>query len=59
MLTNAPKGTKDIMPDQVYKWHYVERKWKESVTDTDSKRSVPPCLNIQSCSREVSEILPT
>ena len=29
MLTNAPKGTKDIMPDQVYKWHYVENKWKE------------------------------
>lgn len=29
MLTNAPKGTKDIMMDQVYKWHYVERKWKE------------------------------
>lgn len=29
MLTNAPKGTKDIMPDQVYKWHYIERKWKE------------------------------
>ena len=29
MLTNAPKGTKDIMPDQVYKWHYVEKKWKE------------------------------
>ena len=24
MLTNAPKGTKDIMPDQIYKWHYVE-----------------------------------
>lgn len=29
MLTNAPKGTKDIMMDQVYKWHYVEEKWKE------------------------------
>lgn len=29
MLTNAPKGTKDIMMDQVYKWHYVEKKWKE------------------------------
>lgn len=29
MLTNAPKGTKDIMPDQVYKWHYIEKKWKE------------------------------
>lgn len=29
MLTNAPKGTKDIMMDQIYKWHYVEKKWKE------------------------------
>ncbi len=29
MLTNAPKGTKDIMMDQVYKWHYIEKKWKE------------------------------
>ncbi len=29
MLTNAPKGTKDIMMYQVYKWHYVEKKWKE------------------------------
>ncbi len=24
MLTNAPKGTKDTLPDEVYKWHYVE-----------------------------------
>lgn len=29
MLTNAPKGTKDILPSQVYKWHYVEDKFKE------------------------------
>ncbi len=28
MLTNAPKGTKDIMPQQVYKWHYIEEKWR-------------------------------
>lgn len=25
MLTSAPKGTKDILPSQVYKWHYVEK----------------------------------
>ena len=25
MLTNAPKGTKDILPSQVYKWHYLEK----------------------------------
>lgn len=25
----APKGTKDILPDQVYKWHFVEAAFKE------------------------------
>lgn len=29
MLTNAPKGTKDILPDKVYKWHYVEKKFAD------------------------------
>ncbi|MGN0708961.1 MAG: histidine--tRNA ligase [Anaerovoracaceae bacterium] len=29
MAINAPKGTKDIMPDQVWKWHYVEAKFRE------------------------------
>ncbi len=29
MLTNAPKGTKDIMPYEVYKWHYIENKWRD------------------------------
>lgn len=27
MLTIAPKGTKDIMPDQSYKWQFVEGKF--------------------------------
>lgn len=30
MLTNAPKGTKDILPSQVYKWHYVENAFREA-----------------------------
>ena len=29
MLTNAPKGTKDVLPDQAYKWHYIEEKFAE------------------------------
>lgn len=29
MLTNAPKGTKDTLPSQVYKWHYVEKAFAE------------------------------
>lgn len=27
MLTKAPRGTKDIMPDQIYKWHFIEIKF--------------------------------
>ncbi len=26
MLTKAPKGTKDILPSEVYKWQYIEKK---------------------------------
>lgn len=29
MLTNAPRGTKDMLPSQAYKWHYVEGKFRE------------------------------
>ena len=29
MLTNAPKGTKDILPREVYKWHYVEQAFSD------------------------------
>ncbi len=25
MIINAPKGTKDVLPNQVYKWHAVEK----------------------------------
>ncbi|MGN0659824.1 MAG: histidine--tRNA ligase [Emergencia sp.] len=29
MAIIAPKGTKDALPSQVYKWHYVEKKFAE------------------------------
>jgi len=29
MLTNAPRGTKDILPDQIHKWNHVENVFKE------------------------------
>lgn len=29
MLSKAPRGTKDITPKDVYKWHYVEKKFRE------------------------------
>lgn len=29
MLTNGPRGTKDVLPNEAYKWHYVEGVFKE------------------------------
>lgn len=29
MIINAPKGTIDITPKEVYKWHYIENKLRE------------------------------
>lgn len=29
MLTKAPRGTRDILPDQIYKWNYVEKLFKD------------------------------
>lgn len=29
MLTKAPRGTKDMLPADAYKWHYVEDKFSE------------------------------
>ena len=28
MLTTAPKGTKDIMPEEIYRWRFVEGKFR-------------------------------
>ena len=24
-MINIPKGTKDVLPEESYKWHYVEK----------------------------------
>ncbi|NLD20310.1 MAG: histidine--tRNA ligase [Clostridiales bacterium] len=29
MLTNAPKGTKDMLPEHAYKWQYIEKAFAE------------------------------
>ena len=32
MITRAPRGTKDVLPDESYKWHYLENIIRE-ITD--------------------------
>lgn len=29
MLTQAPKGTRDILPEELYKWNYVEKEFSD------------------------------
>ena len=38
MLTKAPRGTRDILPDEVYKWNYVEKSFLNYAKDLDIKR---------------------
>ena len=33
MLTKAPRGTKDVMPSESYKWQYLEKMFKETCKD--------------------------
>ena len=30
LITKAPKGTQDVLPQDIYKWHYIERIMRET-----------------------------
>ncbi|MDD6564062.1 MAG: histidine--tRNA ligase [Clostridiales bacterium] len=30
MITSSPKGTEDLLPQDSYRWHYLEKKFKET-----------------------------
>lgn len=42
MLTNAPKGTKDMLPQDAYKWQYIEKKFAEVCSKYDIKEIRTP-----------------
>jgi len=33
LLTSAPRGTKDVLPDEVYRWHYLENLLRKTAAD--------------------------
>ncbi|MBP3361993.1 MAG: histidine--tRNA ligase [Clostridia bacterium] len=39
LITNAPKGTQDLLPSESYKWQYLEKKFKE-VCDNFAYREI-------------------
>ncbi len=42
MVINAPKGTKDILPEEVINWQYIENKAKEVFTKANFKEIRTP-----------------
>jgi histidyl-tRNA synthetase len=42
MLTQAPKGTKDILPSESYKWQFIEKKINEICADFGYKEIRTP-----------------
>ena len=41
MLTKAPKGTRDILPDEIYKWYFVEEKFRLNLSSVRLSRDFP------------------
>lgn len=48
MNLNAPRGTRDILPEEAEQRRALERTFRMSVSGTDSARFVFPLLNIRS-----------
>ena len=56
-MIQKPKGTKDILPDEVFKWQYIEEKVKKIFENPGMKEIRVLFLNIQNCFQEVLEKL--
>ena len=55
-MIQKPKGTKDILPDEVYKWQYIEKKITELMTNYGMKEiRVPVFEHTELFSRGVGE----
>lgn len=51
-MIQKPKGTKDILPQDSYKWQYIEEKSKELFANYGFKEIRVPVLKIQSFFKE-------
>lgn len=49
VITQAPKGTKDVLPSEVYKWHELERIIRELAEDYGFTNCALPLSSIPSC----------
>ena len=56
MEMQAPKGTKDMLPQDAYKWHFVEKTFRDVAKYYGEKLELL-CLNTLNCLQEVLEIL--
>ena len=42
VITTAPKGTKDLIPQESYKWHYVEELFSKTCREFNFKETRVP-----------------
>ena len=47
MLIQKPKGTKDLLPNESYKWQYIEQVVKDILENYGYNEIRVPVLNIQ------------
>lgn len=42
MVIKVPKGTKDVLPDEIYKWQYIEKEWAKICSEYGFKEMRTP-----------------
>ena len=53
LITTAPRGTKDLVPGESYKWQYVEDNFREVCDEFNYKETrVPSFLNAAWATRQ-------
>ena len=56
VITSSPKGTKDLLPQDSYKWQYLEKKFKETADLYNFKEiRVPTFEHTELCERGVGD----
>ena len=40
MAIKAPKGTKDVLPNEIHKWQYIEKEWAKICAEYGFKENL-------------------
>ena len=57
-MINIPKGTKDVLPSEAYKWHFVENTARRIAALYECAAELSPLLSVPALQREFGLLEP-